>query len=274
MARMSSESGSETHRDTPSRTSKPPLTTSVIRPMERAFSACRASYGKRHSPGLPRRLARVPNGPGSRYSYDWMFSLRVSLLVARPRLRFGPDELVVVTSWIVRLISAFSYNMEIRANRRAQVVFLEETKFWFLLKRRVVRFRDIDHVKYSFRDAPTSWDLLGRIHDTVESFTVGLALKDSTEVIAVARFAGEGAAGGVSTWLLGDDLLDLEGTQADDSRRFVEELCKILDVSLGPAALEPPTDEHGMRWRCTTCCRSVPPKLRCLYCGGETHRST
>lgn len=45
---------------------------------------------------------------------------------------------------------------------------------------------------------------------------------------------GEGAAGGLDTWLTGDDLIDVEGTQADDSRELVRHLTDLLPVDLTP----------------------------------------
>lgn len=41
-------------------------------------------------------------------------------------------------------------------------------------------------------------------------------------------------AGGLDTWLMDDDLIDVEGTQADDSRELVRHLTALLPVDPTP----------------------------------------
>lgn len=175
---------------------------------------------------------------------------------------------MVATRWYVRLLSGFSYLREVRFDTRLEVAFFRERTFWFFRSARTVRFREVDHVAYSFKGLATSWDILGRSHDSVESFSISLALKESGEVLFVTRFIGEGFAGDFGTWLMGDALVDLAGTQEEDSRVFVTNLCKVLGVNLGPK-VEAAPDADGLKWSCSGCGRMVAPKPKCLYCGGK-----
>lgn len=177
--------------------------------------------------------------------------------------------LEISTPTVGRVASAFSYRRSVTIDRRRLTVRVLETRGWFFTTLRQLRFDDIDHISYAFSSFWTSWDWLGRPHDVLESFTVSLRLKTSEE-LRVARFFGEGAAGDLSTWLMGDDLIDFAGTQEDESRQFVTTLREMLPVPFGPRTLPPKAGPDGRTWRCDACGRIVAPKPTCLYCGGTT----
>ncbi len=193
---------------------------------------------------------------------------RSRFFTVRPRVERRGRQLSIATPWLTRVLTAFSYRRDVHVDSVTQTIVTTEKTFWFRRRTRVIRFREVARVTYSFASMPTSWDFRGHAHDELESFTVGLELQGSGEVVSVARFVGEGAVGSLSTWLLGDDLVDYEGTQEDDSRAFVTELCQRIGVGLGPA-LKPVVDESGRAWKCSRCGRRVAPKPKCLYCGGD-----
>jgi hypothetical protein len=198
-----------------------------------------------------------------------MFVQRSRFFTVRPRVQRRGRQLSVTTSWLVQAFTAFAYRREVNVDEARRAIVIVERTFWLRRRVRLVRFSEVARVTYSFASAPTSWDFTGRAHDSVEAFTVGVELQGSGETVNVARFVGEGAEGSVVTWLLGDDLLDVEGTQEDDSRALVTELCRRIGVGLGPA-LQPIVDPSGRAWVCGRCGRQVAPKPKCLYCGGET----
>ncbi len=197
-----------------------------------------------------------------------MFVQRSRFFTVRPRIERLGRQLSISTPWLVQVLTAFAYRREVRVDGATQTIAIDERSFWFRRRLQLMRFRDVARVTYSFASAPTSWDFLGRAHDRVESFNVGIELHGSSEVVHITRFVGEGAVGSVSTWLLGDDLVDIEGTQEDESRVLVTELCERIGVGLGPT-LQPVVDEGGRAWVCSRCGRRVAPKPKCLYCGGD-----
>ena len=199
-----------------------------------------------------------------------MFVLRSSLFSLKPRVRRSGELLEVTTPALMRALTAFAFQRTVSIDSRKRTVYVFKTTAWFFSTHRRLKFEDVEYVAYSFDSIWTSWDWLGRVHGLVEMFTVGLKVKDSTEVVRIARYLGQGAAGDISTWMMGDDLIDAAGTQAEDSRLFVKELCDALQVSLGPPMLRPSTDSNGRAWKCSTCGRTVAPKPTCLYCGGTT----
>lgn len=197
-----------------------------------------------------------------------MFVLRAAFLSLRPRLERSGEVLEITTSFVIRVASAFSYRRSVLIDRRRRIVRIVETKAWFFTTVRQLRFEEVDHLAYSFSAFWTSWDFRGRVHDLYETFTITLKLKSSEE-LRIVRYPGHGAAGDVSTWMMGDDLIDMAGTQAEDSRALVGQLVELLGVPLGPRGPAPRADAEGRTYKCSACGRAVAPKPRCIYCGGE-----
>jgi len=113
------------------------------------------------------------------------------------------------------------------------------------------------------------WMTAFQRQDSVESYTVGLKMKD-TEELPLFSFRGEGAnMTGIGGVLMGDDLVDFEGDQEDTSRAFLDLMKQTLSLGLG-AAKPALRDAKGAEWACTECHRAGPARpSRCLYCGGD-----
>jgi hypothetical protein len=112
-------------------------------------------------------------------------------------------------------------------------------------------------------------DRFGRVHDTIERFSICLELAGSGEQVPIASFVGSGAVGDFATLAMGDSLIDLEGVQQQSSQELVAELCALTGWPLGPPIVKV-TDKQGRTYRCVGCGRDVAPRPRCLYCGGNT----
>lgn len=111
----------------------------------------------------------------------------------------------------------------------------------------MVPFKAIARVRYDFGAVPTAFDRTGRAHDTIEAFKVSLELKESEEQVPLTTFYGSGAAGDLFTLAYDDSLIDLEGTQADDSRAFVAQLCELTGVTLAKPLVRV-RDAEGKDW--------------------------
>jgi hypothetical protein len=201
---------------------------------------------------------------------ELVFVLRSSHFSLKPRVRRAGQLLEVSTPTLLRVLTAFAFQRNVSIDLRKQTVYVFTTAAWFFSTHRRLKFEEIEHVAYSFGSVWTSWDWLRRVHDLIETFTIGLKLKDSAEVVHITSYIGQGAAGDISTWMMGDNLIDLAGTQEDDSRHFVKELCETLQTSLSPPAPPPKADSQGRTWTCAACGRAVAPRPTCLYCGGNT----
>lgn len=201
-----------------------------------------------------------------------MFVLRSKYFGTGPSIRRSGEHIWITTHPLVRLLSMFSYVRRVHVDGSAGYVFLTERKFWLSRSSRTIPFKHVAGVRYTHGEVPTSWNIRGAIHDTVETFSIGLQLHDSGEVVSVARFSGEGSAGDAGTLLLGDDLLDFEGTQDSESRALVENLLEVIGVELS-GSRSPAVPLGGLRWACLDCGRPVPPQPKCLYCGGPVAKA-
>jgi hypothetical protein len=195
-----------------------------------------------------------------------------SWLSVGPHIWVDGDHLFGRTSLLLRCLSLFSYDVKLHVDRTAQYVYLDRRSFWFFARHRVIPFRHVERIAYGFDSVGTDWAGAGRFWqrtDQLETFSVDLVLKGG-ETVPLFRFRGEGAVStGFTGALLGDSLIDVEGTQADASRAFVDLLAKYLGVGLGKP-MPQLKDEGGRVWACSSCGRAGPPrKAKCLYCGRE-----
>lgn len=163
-----------------------------------------------------------------------MFVLRWPFASYGPTVRRSGNQLWIRTPRLLQAWALGSYRREVHVDGDARFVFVDERRLWFFTKRTTVPFKKIRQISYRYRAWPTAWSILGHVHDEVERFEIGLLLEGMRVPMVVAAYRGEGAVGGVDTWLTGDDLFDVEGTQADDSRRLVRHLTEILPVGTHP----------------------------------------
>jgi hypothetical protein len=197
-----------------------------------------------------------------------MWVLRLRAFSLQPTVWRRGKQLAATSSWLQRLLTLGAYARTVHVDGEARYVYLHARRFWLFVRSRVVPFTAIARVHYEFGALPTSGDRSGRAHDTIEAFRVTLVLHADEERVPLVTFYGSGAAGDLVTLAYGDSLVELEGTQEDDSRRFVTQLCELTGVSLSRPLPRVP-DVQGRIWRCAQCARPVPPRPRCQYCGGQ-----
>lgn len=203
-----------------------------------------------------------------------LYVLRSSLFDLSPRVWTEGDQLHARSSWLLQALCLFAIRSDVHVDGRRRTITLERKTFWFLRRLQLVRFARVRHVTYRFARVVTDCSGWIGATDQVESFAVGLALRDPDEELALLRFRGLGSIGtGVSGVLMGDEIVDVEGAQGHSSALFVEGLQKLIGVGIGePAPVF--ADAEGFTWRCSACRRPGAPRPgSCLYCGAERVRS-
>lgn len=206
-----------------------------------------------------------------------LYRAQSSLLSVAPRVSRVGTAIVVRTAWLWQLLSLFLYLRTVRISPALRRIDIDTRWLWLWHRHHIVHFDAIANIEYSFHSVGTSWVWFWRWgierSDQVESFRVGVALRDSGQVIPIATFRGEGSSmTGLTGVLLGDSLIDAEGTQEDASRQFVELLERTLEVPIGR-----PLILGGTRslYVCGGCGRSgAPGRASCLYCGGAIERKS
>ena len=194
--------------------------------------------------------------------------IQSSIYSTGPSFHYDGNRLVARTRWWHQLLTLWGYSRRLIVDKQTGWFDLSVRRFWFFKTHHTLRFNRITHVDFEFGSIATAVDHRGRAMDSLERFSVTVVL-DTGERLDLFGFAGDGAnMRGVSGLMLGDSLVDYEGTQEDDSRAFVRSLCDAGAFSLGPK-LEVHRDEQGRRIRCTTCHKPNPPRRKnCQYCGG------
>ena len=205
-----------------------------------------------------------------------LFRARTSLLSIAPKVESHGRALVVQTAFLLRLLSLFSYDRVVRIDMARERITIDTRRFWLWSSRREVPFSRISYIDYAFKSWGTSWVGFWRWgierSDQVESFRVGVALKDPEELVPIASFRGEGSAmtGGMGV-LLGDSIVDAEGDQEESSLSFVDVLESMLKVRVGAPLLA--SERRGSIFVCGECGRAAAPNRNtCLYCGGAVSR--
>jgi hypothetical protein len=202
----------------------------------------------------------------------------VSIVKWRTRALSYAPRIVVADTWLMArthrlwtLLSLGSHQRVLRVDARSQRLWLRERRWWRAVTR-VLAFDEVDHIEYrfdpfvtelftSFRDGRLTLES----GDQLERYTLGLSLRNG-ERLPLLSFVGEGSVmrGGIGV-LLGDEWLDMEGTQEEDSRALVRELIRLTGFGLGPRAMREVAERIGTR--CPKCGQLNTRREKCLYCG-------
>ena len=198
---------------------------------------------------------------------------RSRLLSLAPHVIVGETWLLAKTHGLWVALSLLSYRRQLHVDARTRKISWSERRLW-RTRRIQLGFDAIDHIEYAYSELPTSFFsgiLAGRLSvhraDSMERFQVNLVLEDEQR-LPLFSFLGEGSKmTGLVGALLGDDLVDLEGNQEEESYGFVKQLQRLTQLRLGSAL--PHALAQRLSAKCNKCGQANVPRARCLYCGAE-----
>ena len=198
------------------------------------------------------------------------FTATSSFLSLKPKIRVDGDRLFTRTCVLVQLLSLLGYYRSLEVDQRTHTIEIYTRRFWLFSDTRTIQFSEVSHLDYDFSSLMTSWSILGDTHDQLESFHVALVLHQKGEKVELFSFMGEGSQEtGLIGVMLGDSVLDFQGSQQKESLKFATLLADFIGVSIGDK-IKPLRDEAGREYFCISCKRSnAPTRKKCLYCGGE-----
>jgi hypothetical protein len=158
-----------------------------------------------------------------------------SLLSIAPRISKRDDKLVASTSLVGLLVSLTLLYREIVVDPKQEIITIRCRFLWFFKTRTQVRFSDVAAISYDYEN----WNLIsgmGFTGDSLDCFSVKLGLHNG-KYLHLFRFFGAGTFenrdGLYPDWVYWDDyLLDVSGSQEEDSRAYVNLLQHLLDVPL------------------------------------------
>lgn len=196
-----------------------------------------------------------------------------------PRIERSAGKIRIRTSAVLQALSFGAHGIETSIDPRARQITLERRIRWRRQPRVEIGFSDVREVFVRRFDYPTSFDLASLIYgslDSVERYEVGIRTRRSElDEIRLFSFVGEGShVTGTLGVLLGDDVLDLRGSQRVDALGLAEELGELLGVPTvggwGALGREPERDELGRLRFCRDCRRGLGPKApHCYFCGSK-----
>jgi hypothetical protein len=210
-------------------------------------------------------------GPERHASAVSIVNWRTSALSFVPRVVVADNWLMARTHRLWSVLSLGSYQRMLRVDARSERLWLRKRLWWRPVTREVA-FAEIDHIAYRFAPFVTEFFASGRdgrltleSADQLERYTLELVLL-SGEILPLFSFVGEGAVmTGALGVLLGDEWLDMEGTQDEDSRALVRHLMRLTGLGLGPRDLREMAKRLGSR--CSHCGQLSTRRTKCLYCG-------
>ncbi|WP_435020852.1 hypothetical protein TA3x_002056 [Tundrisphaera sp. TA3] len=164
-------------------------------------------------------------------------SRRSRWLSTGPFVAGGEDFVLARSSRMARVLMLGSSSRFVLADRREKAILIRSRTFWCVRRSRRIPFGQVRQVLYDLTDL-NPHTALGLCGDSVESFTVGLRLVDD-EVVRLFRFVGDGTyrqGWDLPRWLAWatflERLLDVSGTQEEDSKDFLGRLARLLQVEI------------------------------------------
>jgi hypothetical protein len=157
-----------------------------------------------------------------------VYEVALGALSLGPRISATKEGLVARSSRALEFLTLFSWRKRIELDAARRVLGVTTWEFWFKKRRRDFAFEEIRYVWRTARRVPTALNLTGETNDRLESFQIWLELRTG-EKVKLFSFLGEGSVkmGWKDTLLLGDDLVDLRGTQAEQSMAFAHQVAKL-----------------------------------------------
>ena len=153
-----------------------------------------------------------------------LISISSPLHTLAPKVWVEDGCLVARTSIASQIFLLGSSSRRVTVDPRADTITVEARNLWALRSEQTIHIRDISHFEYRYGSLATSWDIVGNIHDSLESYSVSASLYDRSEVFLIA-FRGAGSANtGVLGVMMGDSLVDYEGDQGATSLSYIDSL--------------------------------------------------
>lgn len=156
-----------------------------------------------------------------------------------PRIRAEEDRLTASTSWIQRILMLGLSQRQVVVDRQEQTVTLRQRTAWFFSSVDQIPFAQIAGVTYGYEDEHPFASMFGT-HDSVDRYVVGLRVYGREE-LRLFSFVGEGYVtnnGPLPDWWHWEEYaFDLSGSQARESKVFVQLLAQMMGVTILPSTL-------------------------------------
>jgi hypothetical protein len=149
-----------------------------------------------------------------------------------PKVYVEGDRLIAETSTLSQVLLLGSSKRRVEVDPRADTITLHTRTLWLFRKTVTLRFSDVSHFEYRYGSLATSWDILGNVHDSLESYSVSAALHRGEDIYLISfRGAGSAHTGALGV-LRGDSVVDFQGDQGSRSLGFIDALQAFTGIGL------------------------------------------
>jgi hypothetical protein len=153
-----------------------------------------------------------------------------------PKVWVEDDRLIAETSTLSQVLLLGASKRRVEVDPYRNTLTLQTRSFWLLRRSVTLSLHDISHFEYRYGSMATSWDFLGNVHDSLESYSVSASLHRGEELYLIS-FRGAGSAQtGVLGVLMGDSAVDFQGDQGSRSLGFIDALQAFTGIGLSKRA--------------------------------------
>jgi hypothetical protein len=164
---------------------------------------------------------------------------RSRFLAICPKVTYASDKMIARTSIVACILSLGLIYRYLVVDARRKEIAIYRRIFWFHRTNSLIPFEDIQEIHYGYEDwGPFS--SMGLTGGSKDCFSVKLHLLDQSTV-HLFYFMGEGDLNvelfnplASLRWFLAKVLLGYSGSQDEESRRFIEQLQKLVGVRVSP----------------------------------------
>ncbi|HPD47850.1 MAG TPA: hypothetical protein P5279_04470 [Anaerohalosphaeraceae bacterium] len=151
-----------------------------------------------------------------------LFVLRLPGLAMGPAFKMKDGQLRSRSSLLFCATTLGLYFKRAIVDPQAKVVRIRRRVLWFLAFEREIPFSHIARIDYAYRETVSRSIWSRHMYSLLDNFTVSLVLHDSDKWVKLWSFVGEGSGEPCLASCRVGPLIDLEGSQEEDSLYFVE----------------------------------------------------
>ncbi|QDU61904.1 hypothetical protein Pan216_27690 [Planctomycetes bacterium Pan216] len=151
-----------------------------------------------------------------------------------PRVKEVKGKVVASTGWTFTILTLGTMLKWVTIDPKREKIFITRRYLWLLRFRKTISFKRVRAIIYGYDDLSPG-TITSVAHDSLDCFTVGLRLKDESEM-KLFRFFGDGVFTNDGPY---HDLLywreylrDRTGTQERESFVFAEVISELIDAPI------------------------------------------
>ena len=162
-----------------------------------------------------------------------------SFLSTRPSVKVTAQLVTSKSPWLTHVLTLGFYSRTVVIDSRTKTVRIRIRFLWAFWRRHTIAFNDVAYVTYGMRETGETTSYMTGEREGSETFHVGVTLRNRMHY-TLATFSGEGEYSSehafIWEWPIDKikEMIDVTGTQQEESMNFVDLVCYRIGTRLGP----------------------------------------